>query len=109
MIQRLREGDHVKLTSRRAWGAGRGKVTLVRAGVVTKVSKAGYASIDIRPDERYAPIEGSPAYKEWRPKAMGLLADSNVVIEPISAEEAATLPKTLEAGREYARRLPQET
>lgn len=108
-IRRLQKGDHVKLTSIRAWGPQRGKVMMVRAGVVTKVTKAGFASIDIRPDERFEPTPDSPVYREWRPKAAGLMADAHVRIEPITAEEAASLPQTLLAGREYARRLTQET
>ena len=108
-IRRLKKGDHVKLVSEKAWGAKRGRVMMVRVGRVTKVTKAGYASIDIRPDDRFAPVEGSPVYREWTPRAAGLLPDAHVRIEPISAEEAERLPKTLEAGREYARRLPQET
>lgn len=108
-IRRLQQGDPVKLVSAKAWGAKRGAVVMVRAGVVTKVSKAGYASIDIRPGDRFAPVENSPIYREWTPKAAGILRDSHVHIEPISAEEAQRLPKTLTEGREYARRLPQET
>lgn len=107
--RRLQKGDHVKLVSEKAWGANRGKVMMVRAGVVTKVTKAGFASINIRPDERFEPVEGSPVYREWRPKASGILADSHVRIEPITAEEAARLPQSLPEGRDYARRLPQET
>lgn len=108
-IRRLQKGDHVKLVSKKAWGAKQGQVMMVRAGIVTKVSKAGYASIDIRPGDRFVPIEGAPAYREWNPKAAGILLDSLVLIEPISAEEAERLPQTLEAGRAYARSLPQET
>ncbi|USN14096.1 hypothetical protein PAPPERLAPAPP_04220 [Brevundimonas phage vB_BpoS-Papperlapapp] len=107
----LKKGDFVKLTSVRAWGGNRGKVMLVRRAQVTRVSKAGYASIDARPSERYQPVANSPdgLYREWSPKTMAGFADSIITIAPISAEEYAGLPATNEDARAYARRLLQET
>ncbi|UTC28253.1 hypothetical protein GURKE_02220 [Brevundimonas phage vB_BpoS-Gurke] len=96
-----RVGEWVKMTHTRTWGERRGVPHSIHLSQVKKVTPAGYVYVTDKFREKFVPSDNR--YNEFQPKSLGF-RDWHVYIEPASEEEIKTMPRTPQAGREYASR-----
>lgn len=94
-----RAGEWVKMTHTRTWGEKRNVPHSIHLSQIKKVTPAGYAYVTDKFREKFVPGDGR--YTEFHPKSMGF-RDWRIYIEPATEDEINTMPRTPQAGREYA-------